>query len=62
MCLLRVSRCGGDILLVPVAREAPGGGGGGGGGPWPRSGIPDFTLPDTLEKNFVRELASNFSK
>ena len=36
-------------------------------GPWPgpiyRQGvIPDFTLPDTLEKNFVRDLASNFSK
>ena len=37
-------------------------GGSGGGVPWPRSVIPDFTLPDTLEKNFVRDLASNFSK
>ena len=36
--------------------------GAGGGMPWPGSVIPDFTLPDTLEKNFVRELASNFSK
>ena len=34
----------------------------GGGVPWPGSVIPDFTLPDTLEKNFVRDLASNFSK
>ena len=36
-------------------------------GPWPgpiyqKGVIPDFTLPDTLEKNFVRDLASNFSK
>ena len=36
--------------------------GGGRGVPWPGSVIPDFTLPDTLEKNFVRDLASNFSK
>ena len=32
-------------------------------GPTYRQGvIPEFTLPDTLEKNFVRDLASNFSK
>ena len=42
---------GGDLAL-----------GGGRGVPWPGSVIPDFTLPDTLEKNFVRDLASNFSK
>ena len=51
----RVGRAGaggeGDLAL-----------GGGRGVPWPGSVIPDFTLPDTLEKNFVRDLASNFSK
>ena len=32
-------------------------------GPTYRQGvIPDFTLPDTLEKNFVRDLASKSTK
>ena len=59
------------LSLGPALAGAEGGGGrkgdlalGGGrvGRPWPGNVIPDFTLPDTLEKNFVRDLASNFSK